>query len=1028
MKVIGQFFEALEERKHPQVLIPHCHRAVISANQNRLLLSVDDSGELLTYNLDSETQVPDRFDVGGRVKEIVCIERHNAVAVLFDFESSSCVKVIQAWNIPSQISSVMLPIVNIQCMSACPVLGNLAVAKGNSVDVFAFGKNDDSNILSTHLFTLSTQCVVGRVALCLNFIAYASPSQVEVVSVDLKAQCNSDSTVFKASQSDITKDSSPVVTENEITLSFEVKRLRYLTPEFIDFPALDPTRKQTQQDMVPTSSTPLVSTRVMHICVKVQDPAYICSCVTMHLRFKTEELDTLSLLPAFRFLDECLLSETALQAQVQPKHDKPLEADHSHCILSECIDGVYAIHTGAHKGFQYHIHKEYSSLTTTYSFALPESAQTCCFNSTRMFITTTGSITKLYTFTLQLQRLTQDDEEIDPDTSVLWLSSTNLEHVRVLRASASDNLYGIVAVHVDMDTTSFSEMTPSSDSPPSHGGSALQVLLYKVPSTATLYRQIHSFSQTLPTGHPNVVMAIRECNLVLRTQLLTLSLGGAASSHHPSHAAFLETRNALQESFEVIGQLALCNSKIENYRSFWYFLLSPQKIESLCQLISQHSGGSDERANSCAQIILSLYNSDIFYNRCEDPQQVMKILGDSLSVLPDHEWHEAITLILENSTLFNHLQLGASLKARLKQTKTLQASLLCGIITAPTGHQALTSGFIEHWQKHLQIIEEQYGKTLWQQLRLHPEMCIQICERGERIYACPLFYVTFVGNLGNAADIAKSMDVSPSAIIHLIGREVLNSYICRAVLNLVSLGKRSHTKTDWEQIVATFVSCKAQTLAAPESCDTTSRFGWLDHLPPYAPGLTPGVGGSAAALHELKQLQAFCCLYLTPVISNLIMEQLAQFPEFPGMLSLRLLCLRSRYLLKEAADLIIGCHPRILPEFFSCSNECTPEVLTWTLQKLYHLLQISSDRTSSDIIQKSLVESYEHAYIGILNMLACRIAVTDIQSLMDILPANLDLRLALPFLRKSCQISMSTELLKKILQEATEGSEQLDAS
>lgn len=37
------------------------------------------------------------------------------------------------------------------------------------------------------------------------------------------------------------------------------------------------------------------------------------------------------------------------------------------------------------------------------------------------------------------------------------------------------------------------------------------------------------------------------------------------------------------------------------------------------------------------------------------------------------------------------------------------------------------------------------------QLRLHPEMCIQICERGERIYACPLFYVTFVGNLGNAA-------------------------------------------------------------------------------------------------------------------------------------------------------------------------------------------------------------------------------------------------------------------------------------
>lgn len=88
MKVIGQFFEALEERKHPQVLIPHCHRAVISANQNRLLLSVDDSGELLTYNLDSETQVPDRFDVGGRVKEIVCIERHNAVAVLFDFESS----------------------------------------------------------------------------------------------------------------------------------------------------------------------------------------------------------------------------------------------------------------------------------------------------------------------------------------------------------------------------------------------------------------------------------------------------------------------------------------------------------------------------------------------------------------------------------------------------------------------------------------------------------------------------------------------------------------------------------------------------------------------------------------------------------------------------------------------------------------------------------------------------------------------------------------------------------------------------
>lgn len=100
---------------------------------------------------------------------------------------------------------------------------------------------------------------------CSSFASWIPPPpfyfQVEVVSVDLKAQCNSDSTVFKASQSDITKDSSPVVTENEITLSFEVKRLRYLTPEFIDFPALDPTRKQTQQDMVPTSSTPLVSTR-----------------------------------------------------------------------------------------------------------------------------------------------------------------------------------------------------------------------------------------------------------------------------------------------------------------------------------------------------------------------------------------------------------------------------------------------------------------------------------------------------------------------------------------------------------------------------------------------------------------------------------------------------------------------------------------------------------------------------------------------------------------------------------------------
>ena len=76
---------ALEEERRlprPRVIVPHCQRAVIATAHDRIVVSVNDSGELATYDCNTGSLLSEPVKVQGRVLDIQHVPQHDAVAVL----------------------------------------------------------------------------------------------------------------------------------------------------------------------------------------------------------------------------------------------------------------------------------------------------------------------------------------------------------------------------------------------------------------------------------------------------------------------------------------------------------------------------------------------------------------------------------------------------------------------------------------------------------------------------------------------------------------------------------------------------------------------------------------------------------------------------------------------------------------------------------------------------------------------------------------------------------------------------------
>ena len=95
----------------------------------------------------------------------------------FALDAQTTVMLIHRWYDGSRCSPSTLDILDVKCMSVCPVLGNVAVAQGRNIHLFSV-RSFDSGIVPYLVAVVSTPLVVGKVALCQNYLAYASPSQV----------------------------------------------------------------------------------------------------------------------------------------------------------------------------------------------------------------------------------------------------------------------------------------------------------------------------------------------------------------------------------------------------------------------------------------------------------------------------------------------------------------------------------------------------------------------------------------------------------------------------------------------------------------------------------------------------------------------------------------------------------------------------------------------------------------------------------------------------------------------------------
>ncbi|EGD80731.1 hypothetical protein PTSG_01321 [Salpingoeca rosetta] len=1061
------------------VVVPECQRAVVTAAQDKVVVSVNGDGLVHTYDGSSGELLSRPIDVHGRVVTIQHVPQHDAIVVLVQREGSSTVVVVSAWYDYDRATPITLDVVGAKCIGVCPVLGNIAISSGRNVHLYALHEAEGS-LTPSLLAVISTPLTVGRVALCENFLAYASPSQVEVISVDIEkvsdsrqgGQSATSSTQLRgagvhASTTDaMTREDNsegeddgngassrvlgPIAHHHEVGVSLDAKQMRNMMPQLVEFPALTSTRNRDPAtlEIKPDSNTPLISVRTLHVGIEVQLEGHECTRVTVHLRFKTDELDTLALKPCFHMDNDILLSAPEATWKVQPSAFNPLCACRLDNTLTQTINGVHMLHTGAHKGFLYRLSPSHSALVSEYCFALPESAQTCCFNSTRVFATTTGATTRLYTFTLRLQELHNEGlhplAPVDASSSVLWLGSTDLDERRILRACLSDDIFATVELHDDSHVDDSFSMGGSSHSQqhvptPGRGTSvALQVVAYQPFSAVELCDQLRDFASTLPAGHPNVWLTLQECNLLLATEMLMLMISGAHSAASSFHDKYTHTRDSLRNSYGVLAETMIGMKDVDWVEATNNLLLSHLSVEDCASHINHPDLTPTAAARLQAQLMLTLYNAGAFVDRCNDASRGFELLGDTLASLDQEDWENAAHIVLASTDLCSCLRSSESFQARVLAREDLECGLLSLALDAPesagAGGAAITRDGVSYWRNALDALDAAHSSQLSDKVVAEPDLVIGWSSSAQRWTPCPLFFACAAYNtdvllaaLGTAASL---MQTPPAAIVDMIDTWIEDTALrltttLQFTQRLVTTGLEKLHHVDRRSIVIAFVVSKIAALSSPVSNvpafshDTGARHAWLDHLPPYAPGYAPGVGGSAALLNDLKHVQAFCCDHVDGDIADALCAKIDACSEFPGKLSLKLICLARSADVERGGDLVLACHPRLLSDFLSSCHHNSPQVMVALLHKLQTMIETSEEAVPNGAGRRTRCpprQDYVEAFAGLIMRLASSLDVVDF---LEILPDSMRLDAALPFIRRSCQRTSAASLIATIVNEAS---------